>query len=202
MLSLNRLPAKFSPGERFGYSNAGFILLGLVIESISGMDYRQYVTEHIIKPCKLTHTGYYRMDRLPANTALGYIYDDKTKEWYSNIFSLPVIGGSDGGIFTCAEDLDRLWRCIMDCILFSDVMKQTFFTPQVRSSKKNQRLHCGLGVFVYEYRGRQIYYAVGGDFGIDFFTAYVPGEDLVISALGNTEMDTGGLLRKVFEVFG
>lgn len=195
----HELPAKFSPGERFGYSNAGFILLGLIIERISGMDYHQYVTEHIIKPCQLTHTGFYRMDRLPGNTALGYCYDENKKEWYSNMFSLPVIGGSDGGIFTCAEDLNRLWRCVMECRLFSNEMKQAFFTPQVKSSEKNPQLHCGLGVFVYEDQGRQVYYAVGGDFGIDFFTAYVPDLDLVVSALGNTEMNTGGLLKKVFE---
>lgn len=193
----NELPAKFAPGERFGYSNAGFILLGLAVESVSEMSYQQFVTDFIIKPCRLRHTGYYRMDRLPENTALGYLYDETKQEWYANIFSMPVIGGSDGGIFTCAGDLNRLWHSIMEDRLFSPAMKETFFTPQLRSSAKNPDLYCGLGVFVYENCGRKVYYAVGADFGISFFTAYFQEQDLVVSALGNTEMNTGSLLMKL-----
>lgn len=55
----NELPKKFKPGERFGYSNAGFILLGLVVESVSRQIYQQYVRENIILPLGLFHTGFY-----------------------------------------------------------------------------------------------------------------------------------------------
>ena len=91
------LPPKFAPGERFGYSNAGFILLGVALEAASGKPYQQFVTDEILAPLNLIHTGFYRMDTLPANTALGYL-NSAPGALKTNIFSLPVIGGADGGL--------------------------------------------------------------------------------------------------------
>ena len=45
--------------------------------------------------------------------------DDETGEWHTNIFNLPIIGGSDGGLFACADDLDKLWRSIFSYKLLS-----------------------------------------------------------------------------------
>jgi len=102
------LAPKFAPGARFGYSNAGYVLLGLAIEAAAGKPYRQAVADAIITPLGLRHTGFYRADALPRNTAYGYLDDGRT-----NIFSLPVVGGSDGGLYTCAQDLDTLWRALL-----------------------------------------------------------------------------------------
>ena len=181
------LPPKFEPGERFGYSNAGFILLGLVIEAVSGVSYREYVHNNVIMPCELEHTGFYRADKLPANTALGYMTDGRT-----NIFSLPVLGGSDGGIYTCAKDLTKLWQAVFAGKVFSSEMLKEFMKPQ---SKINEILSYGLGVYLYEIDGKTFYYAVGGDAGVDFFTVYLPEKKMTASALGNTEINTWQLLE-------
>ena len=77
---ITHLPPKFEPGIRYGYSNAGFILLGLVVEVVSGLSYQEFVYNNIIVPSKLEHTGFYRTDALPANTAHGYMYDEKSNE--------------------------------------------------------------------------------------------------------------------------
>ena len=63
----------FEPGERYSYTNSGYILLGLVVEAVSGISYQQFVHDNIIAVCSLTNTGFYRMDSLPPNTALGYM---------------------------------------------------------------------------------------------------------------------------------
>lgn len=182
------LPPKFEPGFRFGYSNAGFVMLGLVVESVSAMPYQQFVMDEIIVPLKLRHTGFYRMDALPANTALGYTGDRQR----TNIFSLPVVGGSDGGLFTCAEDLDVLWRAIFSGRVLSESMLALFLKSHVERGNGESY---GLGVYRYE-TGKEIaYYAVGGDFGVDFFTAYFPSLKITASALGNTELNTYALLE-------
>lgn len=181
------LPPKFIPGARFGYSNAGFIMLGLVVEAVSGMPYQQFVTDAIITPLKLQHTGFYRMDALPANTAFGYTGDSTSKPMRSNIYSLPVVGGSDGGLFTCARDLDTLWRTLFSGQLLSQGMLEAFLKNHVsRGDGKSY----GLGVYRYETANDIAYYAVGGDFGVDFFTAYFPKQNITASALGNTEFNT------------
>ena len=193
------LPPKFNPGERYGYSNSGFVLLGLVIEAVSGLPYQQFVQDKIIGPCKLIHTGYYRMDSLPPNTALGYIQDEDTQEWRTNIFSMPIMGGSDGGLFTCAGDLDILWRAVFDNKILSEEMTRSFLALQVMIDEECGESY-GLGVYRNIQDDSLAYYAVGGDSGVDFFTAYFPQSRIVVSALGNTNVNTFPLLDELFEV--
>ena len=188
------LPPKFEPGERFGYSNSGFVLLGLVIEAVSGLSYQQFVTDTIIKPCKLIHTGFYPMDSLPANTAHGYMRIDETDKWRTNIFSLPVLGGSDGGLFTCSGDLGTLWLAIFSNEILSEEMTQSFLKSQIKISEV---MSYGLGVYLHTHNGDTAYYAVGGDYGVDFFTAYLPKYNIIVSALGNTELNTYPLLEAI-----
>lgn len=190
------LPQKFEPGARFGYSNAGFIMLGLVIEAVSGTSYQQFVTEEIILPLGLKHTGFYRMDSLPVNTALGYTGDVASGQLRTNIFSLPVLGGSDGGLYTCARDLDILWRSIFAGRVLSEKMLQSFLKSQI--VRRGEGKSYGLGVYRFDTGSDTAFYAMGSDFGVDFFTAYFPKQKLTASALGNTEVNTYPLLDALF----
>ena len=194
------LPQKFEPGTRYGYSNAGFIMLGLVIETLSGLTYQQFVQDTIITPCKLEHTGFYRMDSLPANTAYGYMQDDDTGLWRTNVFYIPILGGSDGGLFTCAKDLDRLWRAVFSNEILSADMTLSFLKSHVNRHGGDDYSECyGLGVYAKNKAdGSSIYYAVGGDFGVEFFTAYFPKEKIVASLLANTETSAFSLLKALF----
>jgi len=141
------------------------------------------------------HTGFYRMDSLPANTALGYMQDQTTREWRTNIFSLPILGGSDGGLFTCPDDLNKLWRAVFSNKILSEKMTSCFLSPHVIRDDEDKRY--GLGVYIDGQSDNLVYYAVGGDSGVDFFTAYLPKQEIVVSALGNTEVNTYPLLEAV-----
>src|SRR5436190_11179594 len=68
-------PLQFEPGSKQQYSNAGYIVLGLLIEKLSGENYYEYVRRHIYEPAGMGQTGSWRVDRWPANTALGYTKD-------------------------------------------------------------------------------------------------------------------------------
>lgn len=195
---ITHLPQKFEPSERFGYSNAGFIMLGLVIEAVSGICYQQFVTNEIIAPLGLKHTGFYRMDAIPANTAFGYIEDAMSGLMRTNIFSLPVLGGADGGLYTCAEDLDKLWHAIFNGCILSENMLHSFLAPQVEIGDGKSY---GLGVYRIDIQGHIFHYAVGCDFGCDFFTTYYPKQKITASALGNTEVNTYPLLDALFDYF-
>ncbi len=56
-------PLAFEPGARFQYSNAGFMVLGAIVEKVSGEDYFSYVREHVYAPAGMTNTDAYEMDR-------------------------------------------------------------------------------------------------------------------------------------------
>src|SRR5579872_4077874 len=66
-------PLLFEPGTQWSYSNAGFIVLGLVIERVSGESYYDYVREHFFKPAGMSNTDNYEPDQDVANLAVGYV---------------------------------------------------------------------------------------------------------------------------------
>jgi CubicO group peptidase (beta-lactamase class C family) len=189
----NELPQKFEPGEQESYCNAGFILLGLIIESISNKTYHQYVQDTIILPLGLSHTGFYKMNMLPDNTALGYIFDEVHKEYITNILYMPIIGGSDGGLFTSSGDMITLWNAILNNQIFSSTMRKQFFTSYGKF---------GLGVYIQKEEDKTVYYTVGKDFGVSFFSAYYPKKDITVSLLSNTEINTSWLFTNVCNLFG
>jgi CubicO group peptidase (beta-lactamase class C family) len=65
-------PLLFEPGTKWSYSNAGYIVLGLIIERVSGQSYYDYVRQHIFKPARMINTDNYKLHDDVANLALGY----------------------------------------------------------------------------------------------------------------------------------
>ncbi len=97
--------ATFEPGSRWDYSNYGFILLGLVVEKVSGEDYYQYVREHIFKPSGMNATDSLPEDQPVANRSVGYMSPDDPKDSRPNDDTLPYRGTSAGGGYSTAGDL-------------------------------------------------------------------------------------------------
>jgi CubicO group peptidase (beta-lactamase class C family) len=116
-------PLLFEPGTRFGYSNSGFIVLGLIIEAVAGQDYYDYVREHIFEPAGMVNTAAYELDAGTPNLAFGYTWLDaegnETDVLTDNLFVMPMRGGSAGGGFSTAEDLLRFGNALLDHQLLS-----------------------------------------------------------------------------------
>jgi len=109
-------PLQFPPGTRQAYSNAGYVVLGLLVERLSGEDYYQYVDRHIYQPAGMTHTAAYPVDSLPPNTAIGYTRgeDDPppTAPLQRNTDLLPGRGSAAGGGYSTAGDLALFLRAL------------------------------------------------------------------------------------------
>jgi CubicO group peptidase (beta-lactamase class C family) len=101
----NRGP-KFEPGSRWEYSNYGFILLGAIIEKVSGQSYYDYVREHIYEPAGMMSTGSEPEDKAVADRSVGYT-KMSSSEWKPNTDTLPYRGTSAGGGYSTVEDLAR-----------------------------------------------------------------------------------------------
>lgn len=181
----NHLPSKFKAGTKALYSNSNFILLGLIIEAVSGQSYHAYIEEQIIQPLNLTKTGFYRADQLPSNTALGYVYDEKLEEIVANTFYLPLIGTADGGLYTTTNDMEIFWKAVWGRQLFSKEMLKKFLT--VHAQDQDDKVQYGLGVFIDEKEGEFIYWHSGSDYGVSFHTAYIPKTGNVLTILSNEE---------------
>jgi len=97
---------QFKPGERFAYSNSGYLLLGYIIEKVTGRSYEQLLQENIFTPLKMNNTGYDHHETLLKNRARGY---EKNGRRYVNAdfidMSVPYAAGA---LYSTVEDL-YLW---------------------------------------------------------------------------------------------
>ncbi|MGB4848102.1 MAG: serine hydrolase, partial [Saprospiraceae bacterium] len=96
----------FTPGERFQYSNSGYVLLGYIIEQITGKSYEQVLQDKIFTPLKMMNSGYDHNETVIKNRAAGYNQVGNTFQNANYIdMSVPF---SAGGIYSTVEDL-YLW---------------------------------------------------------------------------------------------
>lgn len=174
---------KFVPGERFSYSNGGYILLGVVVEEVTGRRYRDFVTEQIFKPIGMTHSGYFAMDKLPEGTALGYIGEDA--DLRTNIKALPVIGASDGGAFTTLHDLTTMWGAWRDGRILSKEMVDIFAKPYVEATGEGPQTFYGHGMWICKKSGLEEY-ITGCDAGVSFKSGVHRAVGIQFTVLSNT----------------
>lgn len=106
-------PLEFAPGTARRYSNGGYIVLGLIVERASGLDYYAYVRQHVYTPAGMAASGSFRKSALLPNSALGYTTAQKS----SNFPTLPGIGSSAGGGYCTAGDLFRFVRSLKEGVL-------------------------------------------------------------------------------------
>jgi CubicO group peptidase (beta-lactamase class C family) len=105
------MPLQFEPGNRFRYSNTGYLLLGLVIEKHSGMPYGRYLAQEFFTPLGMTASGLMDYHSIIPNRATGYY-------WKANAFSLPLSeypghAHAAGGMYSTVDDLLR-WANALD----------------------------------------------------------------------------------------
>jgi CubicO group peptidase (beta-lactamase class C family) len=190
-------PMKFAPGERFSYSNGGYILLGVVIEELTGKAYREFVAAEVFETAGMSSTGYFAMNRLPARTALGYV-DEEDGGWRTNVFDLPIIGASDGGAFTTVGDLGKLWDALWAGEILSAALTATFTAPYVEVKSDGAHRHYGHGLWIKTEPGREREdYITGSDAGVSFRSSVVRAEELEITVISNTSGGAWPVLRAI-----
>jgi CubicO group peptidase (beta-lactamase class C family) len=105
-------PLSFEPGSRFQYSNAGYVVLGAIIERVSGKSYFDYVREHIFKPAGMVNTDSYELEQNVPNLAIGYTKLEGRESRQDNARFLPAKGSPAGGGYSTVEDLHQFARAL------------------------------------------------------------------------------------------
>jgi CubicO group peptidase (beta-lactamase class C family) len=129
-------PLLFEPGTSRRYSNGGYVVLGAIIEALSGQDYYSYVRDHIFKPAGLQNTDAYEMDAVVPNLATGYTRrasnDDREEAVRrSNVYTAPGRGSSAGGGYSTAEDLLKFTMALQNGKLLGPEYTQWIFGNQI-----------------------------------------------------------------------
>jgi len=132
------------PGLRHEYSNSGYIVLGKILENITGKNYEEILTEQLLKPLSMISTKFTVNRKNAKDIAIGYRKPSPQSEWKStiNIFPVPL---SDGGIFTTSRDL-----LAFDKALFSGKLLQ-IEALELMTSKQTEGEQPGFGKIYYGY---------------------------------------------------
>lgn len=187
-------PMKFAPGAKFAYNNAGYVVLGLIVEQASGMAFPDYVQQHIFDPCGMRDSGYYRFDRLPAHTATGYVRD-ADGGWRSNIYTMPIVGGPDGGVYVTAPDVRKFWDNLRNNRLLGADMTRAMLSVQATMDGENAY---GYGVWLKTADGAVTrVHMEGADPGVAFYSAVYPEHEIEFTVIGNTGDDTWPAVKTV-----
>jgi len=111
----------FEPGSRWAYSNTGMLVLGKVIEKVSGQNYFDYIRENIYKKAGMTSSDSYDLEDVNPNLAVGYEkeYTEKGIVFGNNIFWHVIRGGPAGGGYSTTGDLFRFANALREGKLIS-----------------------------------------------------------------------------------
>lgn len=125
----------FAPGTKWSYSNAGFMVLGAIIEKVAGQGYFAYVKENVFRRAGMNDSDFYEADRITPNLATGYTKQNRylrdAAEWTNTLFLSPVKGGAAGGAYSTAEDLLRFSAALRQNKLLNPEMTDTVLTGKV-----------------------------------------------------------------------
>lgn len=175
---------EFTPGERFKYNNGGFVILSMIIEAVTKKTFHEVIEEHIFTVAGMENSGYFAMNDLPGNTALGY-YKNDAGHLLSNIYTIPIIGGGDGGGYTTVSDMNRFWNTLLHSKFIHDPLLKEMLLP--KSPGKFDELY-GYGVWLVQKDSDVTrLYIVGADPGISMISDYELETDLLLTILSNRD---------------
>jgi CubicO group peptidase (beta-lactamase class C family) len=168
-------PLEFEPGEKWNYSNSGYVLLGYLIEKISGQAYKTFVQENIFNPLGMKDTGYDSNSAIISRRASGYSpsADGPVNTGFIDM-SIPF---SAGALYSTAEDLLRWEQGLFGGKVLSAASLQKMTTPFKREYA------CGLAVSMV--KGHKLIEHGGGIEGFNTQLSYFPEDQLTVAVLGN-----------------
>jgi D-alanyl-D-alanine carboxypeptidase len=127
-------PLTFEPGTRTQYSNAGYVVLGKIVEVVSGQDYYDYVREHIYRKVGMNDSDHYELDASTPNLAMGYTKISDTGNILegprrNNIFSIGVKGSPAGGGYSTVNDMLQFGAALFNCKLLNRKYTEPLIQP-------------------------------------------------------------------------
>lgn len=103
-----RQPMVSEPGKQFNYSNAGYVLLGRIIENVSHEGYFDYIQRHVFAPAGMRSSGFNTLDEVTPKLAVGYFHENPfSTKWKANWMKIPFKGSPAGDCYSTNADLLR-----------------------------------------------------------------------------------------------
>ncbi|HDR7544255.1 serine hydrolase domain-containing protein [Bacillus sp. CH_442] len=141
------MPPDFAPGKSWSYSNTGYVLLGILIEKVTGNSYAEEIENRIIEPLELANTFLLGNSSVIPGTkhARGYIQLDGASEPKDVTYYNPSMGSSAGDMISTADDLNKFFSYLLGGKLLKEQqLKQMLTTVPTGVDELGDS---GLGIF-------------------------------------------------------
>ena len=189
-------------GERYQYNGAGYILLGLIIEHVSGLPYTEYVRRNVFARAGMSRSDFVALDDVALEVAEGYLPTENSVDevvgWRKNIYSTTPEAVADGGATSTADDLAQFSEALRTGQLLSPNSTQAMLSPHVLQHDEPYRGYLwkyGYGnSFVLERDGRIVRWGhTGEEDGVSCRLYHYPESDTDVVILGNQSWCAGDL---------
>jgi CubicO group peptidase (beta-lactamase class C family) len=186
------------PGTRFAYSNSGYILLGAVIEAVTGETYRDFLRTSVLEPAGMSSSGCFLFSRPVPNIATGYVWDRRADgfAYSNNTMDIPARPHPAGGVYSNADDLLRFVRSLREGALLSESFRDLQWSgkPELGSSRY------GFGFMLSEVGGERVVGHSGGYSGVSTNLDHFVEADYTVVVLSNYENGKGPVVHRLREL--
>lgn len=180
----------FAPGDAYSYTNSGYVLLGAIIEQISGQSYEAFIQERIFTPLGMNQTYHGNFKRIIPGRVTGYARAENGFE--NSAYLSMTIPGAAGAIISTVDDL-LIWNtALFSGEIVSRDSLQEMTSPFVLNN--GELSNYGFGLALQTLRSQTMFSHTGGINGFITYAAYLPDSDLYVAVLGNT-----GYQSRVYE---
>ena len=179
----SEFPVDFGPGERWQYSDQGYFLLGMIIETVGGNRYEEFLRERVFGPLGMSATVVLGQDpwAIVENRASTYtVREGKLARFRVPYWTAEL--GSEGGLWSTLEDLAKWAAALYDETIFTKSSLDQMWTPVILNSGFGHGY--GLGWYLRKHRGRRVIHHAGLS-GTDFL--HLPDDKLTVIVLTNID---------------
>ena len=182
--TIKKAPYDFDPGTQWRYDNSGYLLLGCIVEKVSGQTFGDFLGENFFQPLGMTNSGVYRAHLGLPHEALGYSLG--TNGFEPAFKWDPSWTAANGALYSTVEDLYRWNEGVFNGRVLEAASLKAAFTPvKENESQVNSDCGYGFGWFIERYRGLRQMSHSGGFPGFSSYLLRLPDENFTVAVLAN-----------------
>ncbi len=171
------MPLEFEPGAKHVYNNTGYVLLGYIIEKVSGETYADYLQAHILTPLGLKHTGYDDTTTLLPGRAAGYGFENGA--WVNAPYLSMTLPHAAGSLYSNVDDL-LMWQ---EALFSGKVVSPASFVEMTTDYGNGY----GYGIGTGDFQGHKSIRHSGGIPGFSTYMSRFPDDDMTFIVLSNLQ---------------
>lgn len=194
---VSQTPLLFSPGTRNRYSNSGMLMLGLIIQKVSGKTYYDYVQKNIYDKAGMPMSGSFELDSVTPNMASGYLKRMHSDNWVNSIYTRAIKGSPAGGGFSSVGDLHHFALALTSFKLLGKELTEEAYSEK---TKYNSAFWYGYGFSVSSGSGDRVVGHGGAYLGVDARLDIHLDSNVIVVILANQSGVVGPVRRKVNEL--